>query len=415
MGITVSELKNVNTLDISYASGDFANASSWYGDALESFATDVLAKVDNDAVWSGGGQPDAATVMSINRSALNIGKIEMDAASKVLDALYSALGTAQGYLLASLYEANQKNMNVAEDGTTTADPSRQPVNNFGAPVGSNPDSDDAARIERELKGQLIFAAIADATCKSVLDRIASHTPSYSSTADPSVLALNMQTLEDATDDQTLAYNNQRFWQSAYPKALPEQPSGWDNFWHGVGNFFSHAWDNPGDVMHVVGDGALMFGGALLADASAGLVGAGGVLDLGVVTIPAGVAVSAVGVAGVVAGGGIVLAAAGDAGSTLSKMNSEAQSEGGSGDPASTNPEPPRYRPGDNKIRTRTYGKSTSDVQGQAKNYAKGMEQRGYKVDVPRVREGKYGGPDVTVAVYKKTGELVAIRHFIVKG
>src|SRR4051812_34297602 len=126
MGITVSELKNVNTLGITYAAGDFANASSWYGDALDSFVGNVQKPVDSGHVWHDGGQPDASTVMEINRTALGIGEVEMDAASRTLQGLARALGSAQGSLLTSLYEANQKNMHVAEDGTTTPDPSKQP-------------------------------------------------------------------------------------------------------------------------------------------------------------------------------------------------------------------------------------------------------------------------------------------------
>lgn len=413
MTITVSQLKNINTLDLSYVSGDFANASSWYGDALESFATEVLDKVDSASVWSGGGQPDASVVMSINRSALNIGKIEMDAASKIMDALHSALGSAQGYLLTSLYEAKQKNMHVADDGTTTPDPAKQPTNNFGAPVGSNPDSDDAKRIQREVQGYLVFATVADMTCKSVLDRIASHTPVYSTTADPNVLAMNMDTLDDATDDLILATNNQRFWNSAYPKPLPEQPSGWDKFWHGVGNFFSHLADHAGEL--AIEGGSMLTGGLLMA--------LGGGIEVGGVALDATGVGAVIGVPANVVGAGVIATGATTAGLGALAMantvgNAASESSGdSSGEPSSNKPEPPRYRPGDNKVRSRTYGKSTSDVQGQANNYAKGMEKRGYKVDVPPVRYGKYGprASDVTVAVYKKTGELVAIRHFIYKG
>ncbi|HEX6443739.1 MAG TPA: hypothetical protein VF053_01525 [Streptosporangiales bacterium] len=410
-------MKSVDTLHLSYVSGDFANAGSWYGDALESFATDVLSKVDSASVWSGGGQPDASTVMSINRSALNIGKIEMDAASKITDALHSALGTAQGYLLTSLYEAKQKNISVAEDGTATADPSKQPVNNFGAPVGSNPDADDADRLEREIKGQLMFASIADATCKSVLDRIASHTPSYSTTADPNVLAQNMQTLEDATDDQTLATANQKFWQSAYPKAIPEQPSGWDRFWHGVGNFFSYLWDNPADIAKLVRDGGVSALGILTMLGGAGIEGGGVVADATGVLVEVGIPLNVIGAGVIGLGGTMTAGGVVQMGRDLSQMNRNAQSRGGSGSSSSGNPNPPRYRPGDNKVKSRSYGRSTDDVRGQANNYAKGMERRGYKVDVPPVRYGKYGprSSDVTVAVYKKTGEVVAIRHFIYKG
>jgi hypothetical protein len=408
VGITVSALKSVNTLDISYLCGDFANASSWYGDALESFATDVLAKVDSASVWSGGGQPDASVVMSINRSALNIGKIEMDAASKVMDALYSALGTAQGYLLTSVYEVEKDGHEVQDDGTIL-------MGTATVSIGYDERDAEIERLEREIKGQLLFASIADATCKSVLDRIASHTPSYSTTADPNVLAQNMQTLEDATDDQTLATANQKFWHSAYPKAIPEQPSGWDKFWHGVGNFFSYLWDNPGEIGKLVVDGGVSALGILTMLAGAGIEGGGVVADATGVLVEVGVPLNVIGAGVIGVGGTMTAGGVVQMGRDLNQMNSEAQSEGGSGEPASTKPEPPRYKPGDNKVRSRTYGKSTSDVQGQANNYAKGMEKRGYKVDVPPVRYDKYGSPDVTVAVYKKTGELVAIRHFIVKG
>lgn len=340
MGITVSELKNVKTLDISYAAGDFANASSWYGDALDSFVSDVQKPIDSGHAWHDGGQPDASTVVEINRLALGIGEVEMDAASRTLLGLHSALGSAQGYLLTSLYEANQKNMHVAEDGTTTADPSKQPVNNFGAPVGSNPDSDDAARIERELKGYLAFATIADATAKGVLDRIASHTPSYSTTADPSVLAYNQSLVDDVLKDRDIAAANQRFWEVAVPKAMPEQPSGWDKFWHGVGNFFSYAWDNPGDVANLVKDAGASALGVLIAAAGGTIALSGGVLDLGIVTIPAGAAVSVAGAGVAVFGGALAVTGASQFGNDLAQMNSQAQSSGGSGNPASTTPRPP---------------------------------------------------------------------------
>lgn len=340
MGITVSELKNIKTLGITYAAGDFANASSWYGDALDSFTTDVQKPVDSGHIWHDGGQSDASTVMEINRTALGIGEIEMDAASRTLLGLESALASAQGYLLTSLYEANQKNMHVAEDGTTTPDPSKQPRNNFGAPVGSNPDADDAKRIERELKGYLAYATIADSTSKGVLDRIASHTPSYSTTADPSVLSYNKSLVDDVLKDRDIAAANQRFWQAATPKAMPEQPSGWDKFWHAVGNFFSYAWDNPGDVAHLVGDAGLSALGILVMAGGGAIAVGGGVLDLGIVTIPAGAAVSLAGAGVVVVGGTMTVAGATQLGTDLAQMNSDAQSSGGSGDPASTTPNPP---------------------------------------------------------------------------
>ncbi|MBO0826666.1 MAG: hypothetical protein J2P24_02680 [Streptosporangiales bacterium] len=347
MGITVSELKNVNTLNISYAAGDFANASSWYSDALDSFVSDVQNPIDSGHAWHDGGQQDAATVMEINRSALGIGEVEMDAASRTLLGLSSALGSAQGYLLTSLFEAHQKSITVHEDGSASYDGpvTTTPYSSYGG-GGGLPDADtvskqnDAKRIEREVKGYLAFANIADTTSKGVLDRIASHTPSYSTTADPSVLSYNESLVDEVLKDRDIAAANQRFWDVAVPKAMPEQPSGWDKFWHGVGNFFSYAWDNPTDVANLVKDAGVSAMGVLVAAAGGTIAVGGGVLDLGVVTIPAGAAVSVAGAGVAVAGGTMAVAGAGQLGVDLAQMNSDAQSSGGSGEPASTTPEPP---------------------------------------------------------------------------
>lgn len=337
MAITVSQLKQVNPLNISNLAGDFANASSWYSDAEETFRDDVLAKIESPSVWSEGGQPDADVVMKINFSALTIGRIEMDAASTAMLTLQKALSTAQGHLVSSLYEADQKNMHVAEDGSTTPDPAKQPVNNFGAHVGSNPDADDADRIEREIKGQLAFAAIADGSCKALLDRIASHTPSYSTTADKNILARNGQTLADALYDRSLALANQKFWESAYPKPMPKEPSGWDKFWHGVGDFFSNLWDHAGELSV---EAASMLGGGLLMALGGGIEVGGVALDVtgigAVVGVPANVLGAGVVATGATTAGLGALAMANTVGDAASESSS-----GGGGEPESTTPQPPR--------------------------------------------------------------------------
>lgn len=332
MAITVSHLKNINTLNIDYVAGDFANSSSWYSDAEESFSDDVMTKVESPSVWAHGGQPDADVVMKINLSALTIGRIEMDAASTAMLTLATALGTAQGYLLTSVFEAEQKNLKVQDDGTLML--------GEGAPV-IGPDAielgKDADRIEREIKGQLAFAAIADGSCKTLLDRIASHTPSYSTTADKNVLAQNGQTLADALYDRSLALTNQKFWQSAYPKAMPKEPSGWDKFWDGVGNFFSHLWDHAGELSL---EGASMLGGGLL-------MALGGGIEVGGVALDATGIGAVVGVPANVLGAGVIATGATTVGlGALAMMNtagdaaSESSSDGGD-EPASTTPKPPQ--------------------------------------------------------------------------
>ena len=98
--------------------------------------------------------------------------------------------------------------------------------------------------------------------------------------------------------------------------------------------------------------------------------------------------------------------AGLMGNDLSRMDKSAHN--GGGDAA------PRYRPGDNPRRSRTYANSTDEAKGQANNYANRMRRRGYKAVVPPVRYEKYGRSDVTVSVYRR-GRLVHIRNLICRG
>lgn len=113
-------------------------------------------------------------------------------------------------------------------------------------------------------------------------------------------------------------------------------------------------------------------------------------------------------------GSFVIATA--AGATLASLgmlmneSSGSSSSGGSGG-SGGNP-PPRFT--DNTRQSRTYGNSVSDIRGQANRYAERMERRGYTVNVPELRTGKYSGPDITVTVIKKNGDIKHIRHFIVK-
>jgi hypothetical protein len=123
----------------------------------------------------------------------------------------------------------------------------------------------------------------------------------------------------------------------------------------------------------------------------------------------------------VAGGGLLVvptAAAGSfviavtAGATLASLGmlmnestgSSSQGSGGS----------PRYTSNTGGY-TRTYGRSVSDITGQARRWAARMEKRGYQVNLPPVRSpSKYGVADVTVTV-SKNGVVKQIRHFIYPG
>jgi RHS repeat-associated protein len=87
------------------------------------------------------------------------------------------------------------------------------------------------------------------------------------------------------------------------------------------------------------------------------------------------------------------------------------------DPLGLAPTPyPRFT--SNRVASRTYGSSVSDIRSQAGGYARAMRRAGYDVHVGKLDIGHYGAGrgDITVAVYKKgTNTLVHIRHFITKG
>ena len=75
-------------------------------------------------------------------------------------------------------------------------------------------------------------------------------------------------------------------------------------------------------------------------------------------------------------------------------------------------EAPRFT--SNVGQSRAYGRSVSDITGQARRWRSRMRRQGYDVWVGPVRYGKYGHADVTVTAMRK-GVIKHIRHFIYKG
>ncbi|MBO0826669.1 MAG: hypothetical protein J2P24_02695 [Streptosporangiales bacterium] len=347
MTITVSRVTNVDTTHLSYLASDFANASSWYSDALDYFVTNVQKPIDSGHVWTDGGQPDASTVMEINRSALGIGQLGMDSASRAILALYSALSSAQGYLLTSLDEASRNGVKVNDDGTTYVDETLLPgycpepstcttqIDPNRAAVYAQR-QDVADRIKREVQGYLGFAAVADSTCKTILNRIASHTPTYASTADKSALSYNQSLVHDVLSDHDMAVANQTFWDGAVPQPTPEQPSGWDKFWHGVGDFFSNLAEHAGELaLETLSIG----GGVLLTVLGSGMEVGGVALDLTGAGAVIGVPANAAGVVVIGAGATLTTAGALGMGGTMNQVLSESMSDSGGGSTSSA-PRPP---------------------------------------------------------------------------
>lgn len=424
MTVSVARLRAVSPATVYRAADEFEDARSDFSDAEETFRTRVENAIASGSAWSGGGRENADGVMDINTLALKIGKVQMDAAKKATSALGGALGTARGQLLVKLEEAQTEHVTVADDGSTdyVRSTSATPTSGGGSggPYGSINAANEpentrrrqaAERLEREIKGILAFAGLADENCRGLLDSIADNLPRHSSTDDPSILAHNRRVLAAAETNRDLAAGAQRLWESAVPQPLPEEPSWWDGVMNGVGNFFSHLWDNPGDAGALIGDGAAIAAGIGLMVLGAGGQVGGVALDATGVGVVVGVPVHIASAAVITSGVAVAGVGAASLGQHLGQMNAEAQGGRGGGESA------PRYRPSDNARASRTYGRSTSDINGQARNFADRMRQRGFRADVPQVRYDKYGRADVTVAVYRNTKSgwvLHHIRHFLQK-
>lgn len=422
MTVTVARLRAVAPATVYRTADEFENARSDYADAEETFRTRVENAISSGSAWSGGGRENADGVMDINTLALKIGKVQMDAAKKATSALGGALSTARAQLLVKLEEANAEHVTVNDDGSTdyvrstSATPSSG--GGSGGPYGSIAAANEpentrrrlaAERLQREIQGILVFAGLADENCKGLLDSIADNLPRHSSSDDPSIVAHNRRVLDAAEANRDLAAGARRLWESAVPQPLPKEPGWWDNVMRGVGDFASHLWNNPGDAGALAVDGAAIAAGIGLMVLGAGGHVGGVAFDITgaglVVGVPVHVASAAVITSGVVVAG----AGAASLGQHLGQMNAEARGSGGES--------APRYRPSDNARASRSYGRSSSDITGQARNFASRMRQRGFRADVPQVRYDKYGRADVTVAVYRntKTGWVLHhIRHFLQK-
>lgn len=346
MGITIAGLKKVSPTELRSVASDFANSSSWFTDGNDSFVSQVANPVESGSIWSDGGQADAATVMEINATALGVGQYEMDAAKTTLLSFADALSTAQGKLAVLEYEAEQKQVKINDDGSCEKS---DDVGWTTGPLG-NPDPGvgptlAATDMEPKVKGVLVFASIADASCKSLLDRIATNTPEFSTMADKGILARNERALSVALYDRRLALANQKIWESAQPKELPREPGPIEGFFQGAGNFFSSLWNNPGEIGTLLLDIGAIGLGVLGVVAGAGGELGGLALDATGVGAIIGVPAAAVSAAAITTGAATAAAGAGKLGQDLGRMNSEAQSEAsGSGGTSSAPPQPKVTKP-----------------------------------------------------------------------
>lgn len=223
--IGVTQLEKADGFGLMYVADDLGRAETRFREAADSFGVSANT-VAAGTFWTDGGQQDAVSVMHVNGDALTIGQLRMQAAKNAVQAFGSAVTTAQSRLHAALEDAAASKVVVSDDGTAMPSPD--------LPVSTNalgdPDPaplEDASRIQREVRGILAFATLADMCCRDLLVLVTNGTPSLTTTADPALEAANAQKLESALNHQDLAMQNLQFWDDATPQPLEFESKDFD--------------------------------------------------------------------------------------------------------------------------------------------------------------------------------------------
>jgi hypothetical protein len=186
----------------------FAQAAQTAVSGLESIGpiADTIGKGTGPAhggVWSGTGQPEASTTLRINRNALDVARIEMEAAKTAVHTLVNAMDDCQWNLRRFVQIAEGNNVDVAEDGTCTyRDPGKVP-DGAGDP--------DLLRLTSTVKQILKIATLADLDARTSLQKVASNTPPTSDTADPFVLEQVNASLDQALEDKQSIEESAALW------------------------------------------------------------------------------------------------------------------------------------------------------------------------------------------------------------
>lgn len=241
--VTTTDLLAASSTGIRTMGQYFETTRNDYEKAETQFDTDVSNPMRSGHAWKGEGVPNATMVAETNASALAASKVTTETAWLALDGLSTAVHNAQTSLNKTLTEASNNFISVADDGTATVN-LPTPIPGVGAPPeGQRPTSFDPNqdpelmktyqhsqeirdRIEREAKGYLAFATIADKSCSGILDKVAYLSPCTTDEANPDTLAHNGLVLAGALSTRNLALLTRNFWEQAQPKAVPEHHDGW---------------------------------------------------------------------------------------------------------------------------------------------------------------------------------------------
>ncbi|MQA80939.1 MAG: hypothetical protein GEV10_21070 [Streptosporangiales bacterium] len=137
-------------------------------------------------IWDGVGQPEASMVVQNNALAVDICRIQMESAARVVEGLHYALLNYAANLRQIVEKLRGMDCKVQEDGTVIP-----PDTTYG---------DTLVRETQAVRGTLKQATLADLDAMAALETIAGSTPELSDVADPGVAKYNQDLLDQSLTD-----------------------------------------------------------------------------------------------------------------------------------------------------------------------------------------------------------------------
>lgn len=159
-------------------------------------------------IWTGEGQPEAATTLQISQLALNTTAIQMDTGAQVVLGLSNAIATLRPNLEDLNDRAKSQRLWVEEDGTVVHG------RDFEATADSSPYWEgERLKLEAAIKQTLSLATAADLSAKAAFEMLAGNEPFLADTAYAPALTANKDALDQALADRQQIVENAATWQA----------------------------------------------------------------------------------------------------------------------------------------------------------------------------------------------------------
>lgn len=193
----------------------FGDAEKKAGESLDAIGV-VHDAIGSGELWSGPGQPGATTALQINRIALDVAKIEMNAARLARDTMNAAFADCYTNLRHFVEYTDDLEIDIAEDGTCTWR-AGEPPEGAGDP--------ELTRLTYTVKQVLKLATLADLDGRSAFQRITANTPPTSDSSDPTVLQQVDDSHYQALEDRRSVRAMQVLWQSILSPSVYDYETG----------------------------------------------------------------------------------------------------------------------------------------------------------------------------------------------